>query len=161
MDTVARGKIRRPIREVKREHNGTKLDPMTAERRSYFRRGSDKDPGLDRDDLFLLLESYRNTIELNTTLLERQEILNNRMEKVLTEVVKICGNQCAIASEIGKLPGQLQLLIESLRTAEIKDHSGLKLQIYAAFTILGGLTIALLSLLVKIWPKTPLYFPGP
>lgn len=134
---------------------------MATERRSYFRRGTDKDPGLDRDDIFLLLESYRNTIELNTTLLERQEVLNARIEKVLAEVVKLCASQSAIAAEIGKLPGQIQLLIETMRNAEITEHHGLKLQMYAAFSLLGGLILALLGLLVKIWPKIPAHFPGP
>jgi hypothetical protein len=134
---------------------------MGIERRSYFRRGTDKDPGLDRDDLFLLLESYRNTIELNTTLLERQEILNSRIEKVLSEVIKICTSQSAIAAEVGKLPTQIQILIDTMRTAESKEHNDLKLQLYAAFGVLGALALALIGLLVKIWPQIPIRFSGP
>jgi hypothetical protein len=155
---------------------------MAIERRSNHRRETDRDIGLDRDDLFLLLESYRNTIELNTTLLERQEVLNRGLEKILAEIIKICGNQADIAADIAKLPGDIRASIETLcsstvkkceevgktidnhRAAEVKEHAGLTLRIYAAFSVLGALAVALVGLLIKIWPnlsKTPIPFPGP
>jgi hypothetical protein len=143
---------------------------MVTERRQTLRRETDREMGLDRDDLFLLLESYKNTIELNTTLLERQEALNTSIERILGELVKICGDQAAIAADIGKLPGEIRDLIEALcagtadrcedlktaiddhRKEEAREHSAHALRIYGAFGILGTLTIALVGLLVKIWP---------
>lgn len=48
-------------------------------------------PGLlSRDDLFLLMESYRNTIELNTTLLEQQKLIIDGNKKLLESNSKIC-----------------------------------------------------------------------
>lgn len=143
---------------------------MATERRKQFRREIDKDMGLDRDDLFLLLESYRNTIELSTSVLERQEVLNASIERILGELVKICGNQVAITTEVGKLPGEFRDLIDALcsgtaarcedlqktingnRKDEAKEHGSHTLRIYGAFGILGTLAIALVGLLVKIWP---------
>lgn len=122
------------------------------------------DVGLDRDDLFLLLESYRNTIELNTTLLERQDTLNAGLEKILGELVKICANQVTLSTDIGNLSGETFALVKGHRVEEIKEHSGLSLRIYAAFSLLGALTLALIGLLIKIWPlitTTPTVYPGP
>lgn len=147
---------------------------MATERRKGYRRETDRDFGLDRDDLFLLLESYKNTIELNTTLLERQEALNASIERILGELVKICGNQVTIAADIGKLPGEMRELIDALcngtssrfedlrdtiedhRKEEIREHGSHNLRIYGAFGILGTLTIALIGLIVKIWPSLSL-----
>lgn len=144
---------------------------MTTERRRDYRRETDRDMGLDRDDLFLLLESYKNTIELSTSVLERQEILNASIERILSELVKICGNQVTITTDIGRLPGEFRALIDSLcsgtagkcdelqkaiennRKEAARDHNTHSLRIYGAFGILGALLVALLSLLVKVWPN--------
>lgn len=143
---------------------------MATERRKAYRRDTDKDMGLDRDDLFLLLESYRNTIELSTSVLERQEVLNASIERILNELVKICGNQVTITADIGKLPGEFRQLVDALcsgtagkcddlkatiddlRNEQTKEHGSQNLRIYGAFGVLGTLAIALVGLLVKIWP---------
>jgi hypothetical protein len=153
---------------------------VVTERRKYHRRETDRDMGLDRDDLFLLLESYKNTIALNTTLLERQEALNASIERILDELVKICGSQVTIAADIGKLPAEIRDLIDVLcsgtadhcetlkrsiddhRKEEAREHGAHTLRIYGAFGILGTLTIALVGLLVKIWPTlNTIAVPGP
>lgn len=130
----------------------------------------DGDMGLDRDDLFLLLESYKNTIELSTSVLERQEALNASIERILGELVKICGNQVTITADIGKLPAEIRDLIDNLctgtavkcddlkqtinihRKEAAREHTSQTLRIYGAFGVLATLTIALVGLLVKIWP---------
>lgn len=155
---------------------------MAAERRKNFRRQNDRDMGLDRDDLVLLLESYKNTIELSTSVLERQEILNASIERILGELVKICGNQATIAAEVGKLPGEFRDLIDALcagtadrcedvkqtiethRKEEVKEHGAHTLRLYGAFGVLGALVIALVGLIAKIWPTlstTSVAIPGP
>lgn len=139
----------------------------TADRRRKFRREND----LDRDELFFLLESYRNMIELNTTLLERQEVLNKGIERILTEAAKICANQSAIAADIGKLPEATRKLIAALgaasesklqevkeeiqgnRKAENDEHHAHTLRMYGAYGVLITVILALIGLIVKVWPK--------
>jgi hypothetical protein len=145
---------------------------LDRDRRRNPRRENDADPGLDRDDLFLLLESYRNTIELNTTLLERQESLNAGLERILTELVSLCGSTAGIAADIGKIPGSVRDICDALCTAttgrvdtiektihanrreEVDEHNRHTLRIYAAFGVLAAIVLALVGLMVKIWPTT-------
>lgn len=140
---------------------------MTQDRRRQIRREMD----LDRDELFFLLESYRNMIELNTTLLERQEVINHGIERIIAETAKICASQSAIAATIGKLPEALRDLINALcaasvdtmqevkkeiqsnRQAENDEHHAHTLRIYAAYGLSITAILALISLIAKVWPS--------
>lgn len=145
---------------------------MQPERRQYLRRASDRDPGLDRDDLFLLMESYRNTIELNTTLLERQDTLNQGLERVLHEIGNVCSHQMGLTAEIGKLPREFRDLIDALskgtatlcdelkktiegnRKDEAAEHSKHTVRMYGAFAALTTIIISLIGIILKLWPGT-------
>lgn len=140
---------------------------MTQERRRQIRREMD----LDRDELFFLLESYRNMIELNTTLLERQEVLNHGIERILAEAARLCTNQNTIAADIGKLPEAMRDLINALcaasidkmqevkeelqnnRRAENDEHHAHTLRIYAAYGLSITVILALIGLIAKVWPS--------
>lgn len=139
----------------------------TTDRRRKTRREID----LDRDDLFFLLESYKNMIELNTTLLERQEVLNKGIENILTEAAKICAAQNAIAANIATIPDRIQALIDTLcaatadRFEEVKrelktnrkeendEHHSHTLRIYTAYGILATIVLTLIGLIARLWPK--------
>jgi 23S rRNA A2030 N6-methylase RlmJ len=136
------------------------------------RDGKDK---IDRDDLFLLMESYKNTIELNTTLLERQEILSQLQAKLIESISEVCGNQSKILQEIKSIPEalssaanhladelkrmndahskEIQTLRDQLaqqRNAEVKEHAGFNNRLYVALSGMVGIVLALIGLLIKI-----------
>jgi hypothetical protein len=136
------------------------------------RDGKDK---IDRDDLFLLMESYKNTIELNTTLLERQEILSQLQAKLIESITEVCGNQSRILQEIKAIPetlssaaghlagelkrsndaqiDQLRVLRDQLsqaRNAEVKEHAGFNNRLYVALSGMVCIVLALIGLLIKI-----------
>ena len=101
---------------------------------------------LDREDLYLLMESYDNTVTLNTKLLERQDTLNANVERTIAELVGICENQNKIMEEINKiLPGakkgadEILTELSALRLSEVKAHSGHNNRLYVA--LVGMLTI--------------------
>jgi DNA topoisomerase IB len=134
----------------------------------------DKDK-IDRDDLFLLMESYKNTIELNTTLLERQEIVNGLQVKLMESLTEVCGNQAKILDEIKAIPealasaataltqelknlndlhaAELRAVLDQInksRNAEIKEHAGFNNRIYVAMSGMIVIIIALIGLAVKL-----------
>jgi uncharacterized membrane protein len=109
---------------------------MALERRKTIRR--DTDVGLDRDDLYLLMESYRNTIELNTTLIERQETLNTGIERILTDIAKICGDQFS-----------LREALSANRIEETKEHARGIVHLYGIIGLLLTIIIGLLAIIVK------------
>jgi hypothetical protein len=140
------------------------------ERRNLQRRQDDAGQGLGRDDLYLLLESYRNSIELNTTLLERQELINEGQGRILAQVVAICETQAKVLERLNGLPADLHTAIDALcgataarceglgeqlreHAAEtFKEHQGHRLRIYGAYVGMGTIILGLIGLLAKVWP---------
>jgi hypothetical protein len=141
-------------------------------RLSMAAREADK---IDRDDLFLLMESYKNTIELNTTLLERQEIVNDMQVKLMESIKEICKNQSMILSEIKAVPDAFLTVAEKIageikklndnhtkdlrdikdnvatgRNADFKEHAGLNMRIYVALSGMAAIVAALVGLIVTI-----------
>jgi hypothetical protein len=139
---------------------------------SMAARDADK---IDRDDLFLLMESYKNTIELNTTLLERQELVNSMQIKLMESIKEICTNQSLILSEIKAVPDAFLTVAEKIageikqlndhhtrelraikdnvvngRNAEIKEHAGHNLRIYVALSGMVAVVAALVGLIVTL-----------
>lgn len=121
------------------------------------RRQSARAAPLDREDLYLLMESYKNTVELNTTLLDRQETLNNNIEKVIAELVNICGNQNEIMKYLDNnkddcKTGHADIVSEmqAARVSEVKEHSAHNNRIYIAFVGMGVIIISLIGLLAKV-----------
>lgn len=143
----------------------TTAQSLTQDRRRHIRREMD----LDRDELFFLLESYRNMIELNTTLLERQEVINKGIEKALTDTAKISSNQAVIVADIGKLPEtigkhitamiaiqednlkEVKTALQNNRKAENNEHHAHTLRIYGAYGVLTTIILALIGLIAKLW----------
>ena len=130
---------------------------------------------INRDDLFLLMESYKNTIELNTTLLERQELVNSMQIKLMESIKEICANQSKILSEIKTVPDAFLIMAEKIadeikqlnnhnttelrvikeevtkgRNAQIKEHAGLNLRIYVALSGMAAIVVALIGLIFTI-----------
>lgn len=112
---------------------------MHPERRQSSRRETDRDAGLVRDDLFLLMEAYRNTIELNTTLLERQDAINQGLNRVLTDL-----------SEVSEIIEALKKTLDGHRLAESAEHSRHTTRLYAAFAALTSIILALIGLSYKL-----------
>lgn len=130
---------------------------------------------INRDDLFLLMESYKNMVELSTTLLERQELINSMQLKLMESIKEICTNQSLILSEIKSVPDaflsgtekiadelrqlnrhnntELQALkkeVISGRNAELKEHAGHNLRIYVALSGMIAIVLALIGLVATL-----------
>lgn len=144
-------------------------DP-TKDRRHRSRREDDTALGIGRDDLYLLLESYRNSIELNTTLLERQEKITEAQQTILAEVLGICKTQARMFERIKGLPADLHTAIGELCGATaakcdglaeqlrghaeetFKEHHGHRLRMYGAYVGMVAIILGLIGLLAKVWP---------
>jgi hypothetical protein len=111
-----------------------------------FIKKSGGDIELTREDLFLLLESYKNNIEINTTLLDRINLIldGNRSTsdmiqlflKNLTEVLKTINDtkECNQA-----------LYTEHLSKME-KQHGGIRTHIYILYVAIGAIVAPLLKM---------------
>lgn len=121
------------------------------------RRDSARGTALDREDLYLFMESYQNNIELTTTMLARQDVLNANIEKAIAELVNICGNQARIlealqkhGDDCGANYHDAMAVLEAARLDEVKAHSGHNNRIYVALVGMGVIIISLIGVLAKV-----------
>jgi predicted PurR-regulated permease PerM len=120
----------------------------------------DTNNSLSREDLFLLLESYKNTIELNTTLVEKQNQIIIQNTEVIEQQKKIFESISKMIEKIGQ-----NINDSSIRQNEIitkinenklnitNEHSSIKNLIYVALIGMGTIVISLTSLYITTFDK--------
>jgi hypothetical protein len=131
-------------------------------------------PAVNRDDLLLMMESYKNQIELNTTLLTRQEVIITKQEEIIGKLAEILDLQSKVLVDVGAVPDSLEKLIHELceatgetcksvntavdqslsaaRQAQIREHNGINNRIYLGWVGMGTIVIALIGLIVNLLP---------
>lgn len=96
---------------------------------------------IDNDKLKLMMENYKEQIQLNTKLLERQERFIDNLDESTKRLIE------AINAQTTGLQNTLSLGLITLSEKITQDHSGITLRIYVA---LGGM-ISILITLLSIW----------
>jgi len=86
-------------------------------------------PELSQNDLTLLLGSYKEQIQMNTKLLERQNNLVDRLEHATGELIGAINTQTA-----------------ELTCRMVKDHAGIRNRIYVALVGMVSILLVLLTL---------------
>jgi hypothetical protein len=114
----------------------------STERRFVHRRQDDAALAIGREELQLLLENYRDTIQSNTIILERIE--------------KLMAGQAQIHKDLDALPKAAVALEDQLRAHSeetFKEHHGHRLRMYTAYVGLVTIILGLIGLLAKVWPE--------
>jgi len=132
------------------------------------------DNKLSKDDLFILMESYKNNIQLNTTLLEQQkqllllhdtttnkqkELCNNidKLIEKLTQCSKtISDNQIKLHEEQSKLDDSIGSVSTqlSLKTADLsKEHASLANKMYISLVGMIGIVISVIGMAINYSDK--------
>lgn len=102
--------------------------------------------GFRKEDIFILLDAYKNQIESNRTLMEQQSKLIDKHQTIaesLANIIDKFDNYIAIS----KLE-----TIES-RTSCFKDHNSLKMKIYFAYGGMLSIITSLIGLLYLLHEK--------
>lgn len=97
--------------------------------------------GIDKDQLRLLLDNYREQIQLNTKLLERQERFIDNLDRSTHDLIE------AIHVQTAGLQSTLNVGMAGLGEKMTEEHSDINLRIYVA---LGGM-LSLLVTMVALW----------
>ena len=160
-----------------------------------------QDKNFSRDDLFLLMKSYENSVQQNTILLTQQQKLIEQQEKMLQKQGEVCEStrrivdrlsSCDTNAEhskhtiIGAINSFGEVIsheTQKISTAVIttlneqttkmvklrsdckeehnnviskseKGHNKIKLKIYGSYAFLGGMIIALVTLVIKAYERT-------
>ena len=126
---------------------------------------NEKQKQVTREDLFLLLESYRNMIESNLTLMEKQDstlkslenlsvILSEKVTNIVTDKHLHCIKARAeFVKEFKDLFNTNKDTIGTYKDDNQKFNSSNSIKIYGIMGLLITIILTLLGILVKIlWP---------
>lgn len=136
---------------------------------------------ISKEDLFLMMRSYENTVRLNTSLHERQEVLVTEQGKVIENLSEITNKQAEINRHLVSLVDKLtrhadectqsvtditQMVTDNqadllqvsneIRTESLKNHGKTNNKLIA---ISGGfitVIIALITVFFRLWEKSDL-----
>lgn len=76
-----------------------------------------KNKSLSRDDLMLLMDSYRNTIQMHTTLVEQQKVVIGLQHELLTKQDSILNKQDVLCRSMESISKNLEGCAERFREA--------------------------------------------
>lgn len=112
------------------------------------------DDKLSRDDLFLLMDSYKNTIELNTTLSHQQNSIIEQQHAILAQDKKTGEKMDLLIQKLGEHTKALTDIQTEMTTTNSarrlecnKEHSNMTIKVYGIIASLIIIIIALLALL--------------
>ena len=112
------------------------------------------DDKLSRDDLYLLMDSYKNTIELNTTLSHQQNAIIEQQHLILEQDKKTGEKMDLLIQKLGDHTTALtniqteMTVTNSARRLECnKEHSSMTIKVYGVIASLIIIIIALIALI--------------
>ena len=120
---------------------------------------------LTRDDLVLLMDSYRNHFAMNQTLLgqlskiiDNQTSITQKQDTIISKQSNVCDrlSECAdkLASANDKIDGMKEDIVEKIYESSLentKEHGSVKNKIYVGMVGSALIIIALIGLLAKVW----------
>lgn len=103
-------------------------------------------PEMSKDDLLLLLDSYRNMVSSNTVLLEQQKTLIQDHEKILDKQSEIIDK--ILAESSNRKDG-----VQHLEVEVVKGFGAIKNRVHIMYVGLAVFAISLVSLLITTMDK--------
>ena len=129
---------------------------------------------LNKDDLFLLMESYRNMIQMHSTLVEQQKQIMDlqhdiikKQDSISMKQTQSCGQLEKVVDRIEESASNLGKINESVTTGLTdvntnignnkleftKQHSGINTKIYVSMGAMATIVISLVALSIGLLDK--------
>ena len=111
---------------------------------------------LSRDDLFLLMQSYKNTVESNTILLEQQKLLLDQHNEIIRKEADLLNIVYKVLEKCEGLPDlktDLENKITTCHSESTKERSDLKTNTIYIIAGMSSVVLSLIGLVVIIWSK--------
>lgn len=110
------------------------------------------DSGFTREDLFLLLELYRNNIEINTTLLEKTNSILEKHKETAESIQEFMKATLDIMKKINETrENNEKLQREHIHIME-KQHSNIKQHLYLLYIGLGAVLVPIIGKIIQgVW----------
>lgn len=111
---------------------------------------------LNKEELTLLMDSYKKQVELNTQVLIQQQNLITRLDSMIEIHKDTCNNINRVADKIdehGKTSietfNKVSEKLNSDRKEGLKEHNDIKFKIYVAMSLMGVIILNLIALYLK------------
>lgn len=104
---------------------------------------------LSKEDLALLMESYKKQVELNTQVLTQQQNLIMRMDSMIEIHKEACSNMNKISDKIEDHGKSISEKLNSDRKESLKEHNDIRFKIYIAMSLMGAIILNLIAIYLK------------
>jgi len=111
---------------------------------------------LSKEDLTLLMDSYKKQVELNTQVLTQQQNLIVRLDSMIEIHKETCHNINKVGEKIedqGKNTtdkfNKMSEKLNSDRKESLKEHTDLRFKIYIAMSLMGVIILNLIAIYLK------------
>ena len=115
---------------------------------------ADTEPTVFRkEDLYMLLDTYKNQVESNKTLMEQQGKLLDQHNSILTKQAEVVGSLNEVLDKLGTCHDGLKDKLTEYRTESLKEHNGIRHRIYVAYAGMTTIILSLIGLLYNEYSK--------
>ena len=114
---------------------------------------------LSRDDLFLLMQSYKNTVESNTVLLEQQKKLLEQHNVIIEkqkDVTDVLNKVLEKFGTVGDMKGEVLEQLNERHLSCVQDHGSIKQRMIFIYAGIGVVTVSLVGLVITVFNKMEL-----
>lgn len=108
---------------------------------------------LSKNDLFILMESYKNNIQLNTTLLEQQKQLIIMTGEAIAKQKELCSTLDAFIEKVSNCSKTVGDSITSHDTYASKEFNSIKFRISLVYGCMVTIVLAVIGLAVTYADK--------
>ena len=129
---------------------------------------------LNKDDLFLLMESYRNMITLHATLVEQQKQLMVSQTNMISKQDEISSQQNNICNKLARVAEKLEECISTLSKTKddvgtqcgaidrdltsmskdlTKQHNSLGVKVYTSMGLMATIVVSLITMIYTLLDK--------
>lgn len=115
---------------------------------------------LTRDDLVLLMESYRNMITMHQTILDQSSKTIEKMDVIVNKQDTLFSKQGQICNSLDKITGSLDTAARNLNDVAknannhekktIEEHGKITNKIYLGWIGMGTIIIGLIGLIIAL-----------
>lgn len=126
---------------------------------------------LTKDDLVLLMESYRNMIVMHQTILdqstktiEKLDGITSKQDNISSKQVSICGNLTKITGRVDEIVGGCTTIVDKIdkhHEKSMETHNKLTNKIHLGWIGMGTIIIGLIGLIVTITSLVHDHLPTP
>lgn len=115
---------------------------------------------LTKDDLVLLMESYRNMITMHQTILDQSSKAIEKMDIIITRQDGISTKQGSICNSLSGITDKLKDCAESLKTSNnqvqthhlksVEEHAKITNKIHVGWIGMGTIAVSLVGLVLTV-----------